>query len=470
MRAAPLAAARPSPATNTTIAPRLLIITDHTELGRALEQHVSIVWPEAECRVYAPLQSGDLHCAFTAFGYDAVLLDDCIERGRGRLWLDDLLRRPGFPPILYLAPGDVPALAAQFLERGAFECLVRERIDHRRLASALREAVQRRRQALVLLRTGSQAQREARFGAITIRGHRFVRELAVGGTSMVYLAESERAGDMVVLKVLREVPGAGEQHVQFARFLQEYELISHIRHPNVVRIHDLGISDDHAYIAMEYFPRGDLRAQIREGMAPQEAVRKLVQMASALQVVHAVGVLHRDLKPGNIMLRADGTLAIIDFGLAKHAQLDIDITGTGEIFGTPYYMSPEQGHAQPLDARSDLYSLGVIFYEMLTRRKPFRARTPMGVIYMHGNAPVPRLEGELQAYQGVLDRLLAKDPALRYGSAGELLEALAQLGAGTEPGGASAALETSGRTCGQQSLRSARRSSSRAAGRTGSEP
>ena len=119
----------------------------------------------------------------------------------------------------------------------------------------------------------------------------------------------------------------------------------------------------------------------------------LAQMASALQVVHEVGVLHRDLKPGNIMLRADGSLAIIDFGLAKHVDVPVDMTGTGEIFGTPYYMSPEQGHGQELDVRSDLYSLGVIFYEMLTRRKPYLAATPMGVIYLHAQRARARARG-----------------------------------------------------------------------------
>lgn len=416
--------ARTAPVTQSLIAPRVMIVTDHTELGRALEQHVSIIWPEAECRVHAPLQSGRFHSAFTAVAFDAVLLDDRVERGRGEEWFENLMHRPCFPPVLYLARGDDPALAVRIIERGAIDCLVRERIDHRRMANALREAVLRRRQQLALLRTGREAAQLSRFGPVTILGHRFVRELAVGGTSMVYLAESERAGDMVVLKVLRDAPENGDAHTQFARFLQEYELISKIRHPNVVRIFDLGIADDHAYIAMEYFQRGDLRAQIAKGMDRQAAVKDLAQMAGALQVVHAVGVLHRDLKPGNIMVRTDGSLAIIDFGLAKQSDVKIDMTGTGEIFGTPYYMSPEQGHGQALDVRSDLYSLGVIFFEMLTRKKPFMASTPMGVIYMHANSPIPQLAGELDIYQPLLDRLLAKEPADRYATAGELLEAL----------------------------------------------
>jgi eukaryotic-like serine/threonine-protein kinase len=416
-----------SPITQSSGAPRLLIITDHTELGRALEQHVSIVWPDADCRIHAPLQSGRLHSGFNAVGYDVVLLDDRIERGQGEKWLDNLLHRNAFPPIIYLARGDDPGLAQRVVQRGAIDCLARERIDHRRMADVLRKAIVRRREQLALWRTGPEAERLSQFGSATIRGHRFARELAIGGTSAVYLAESERAGEMVVLKVLRDSPTAGDEHTQFTRFLQEYELISKVRHPNVVRIFDLGIADDHAYLAMEYFPRGDLRSLIASGLDGGEALSYLAQMAAALEVVHAVGVLHRDLKPGNIMLRADGSVALIDFGLAKHVQVDAEITATGEIFGTPYYMSPEQGHAQPLDERSDLYSLGVIFYEMLMRQKPYIAQTPMAVIYMHANAPIPLLPEELRKYQPLLNKLLAKDPVHRFGTASALLAKIEEL-------------------------------------------
>jgi eukaryotic-like serine/threonine-protein kinase len=419
-------ASRPLAAASAAVAPRVMIVTDHTDLARALEQHISIVWSDAECRVHAPLVSGRLHSAFRAIGYDVVLLDHRSERGRGEEWLENFLYRNGFPPVIYLAPGDDPALAARVVKRGAVDFAIRERIDHRRLANSLREAVQRRRQDFALERTRPQAEQESCFGPVKILGHRFVRELAIGGTSMVYLAESERAGEMVVLKVLRDAPETGDEQLQYSRFLQEYELISRIRHPNVVRIFDLGISDDHAYIAMEYFPRGDLRAKIAKGIEPRQALQYLGQMAAALLVVHEVGVLHRDLKPGNIMERSDGSLALIDFGLAKHVDVQVEVTGTGEIFGTPYYMSPEQGHGQPLDVRSDLYSLGVIFYEMLTRKKPFLAPTPMGVIYLHGNAPIPELPAQLAAYRPIAEKLLAKAPAQRFASAHELLSEISR--------------------------------------------
>jgi serine/threonine protein kinase len=243
----------------------------------------------------------------------------------------------------------------------------------------------------------------------------------------VYLAESERAGAIVVLKVLRKVPDQDEAHGTFDRFLQEYEVVSKVDHPNVVRIYDLGVADDHAYIAMEYFPAGDLRERMRRKIEPEQAVEYLRQMAAALQAIHAVGVLHRDLKPGNVMLRNDGSLALIDFGLAKQLKLDMEITATGEIFGTPYYMSPEQGHGAEVDERSDVYSLGVIFYEMLTGKKPYLASTPMAVIYKHSHAPLPTLAPEISHLEPLVRRLLGKDPRDRYQSATQLLEAIAEV-------------------------------------------
>jgi serine/threonine protein kinase len=243
----------------------------------------------------------------------------------------------------------------------------------------------------------------------------------------VFLAESEKAGELVVLKVFREVPDKVEAHDTFNRFLQEYELVSRIRHPNVVRIHDLGIADDHAYIAMEYFSGGDLRARMRQPVTPVAALKVLAQIVRALAAIHGVGVLHRDLKPGNVMMRGDGTVALIDFGLAKQLALEAEITGTGEIFGTPYYMSPEQGHGEDVDVRSDFYSLGVIFYEMLMRRKPYNARSVMAVIYLHRNGPMPSLGEGLQRYEPLMKRLLAKAPADRFQSATEVGAAVDEL-------------------------------------------
>jgi len=255
-----------------------------------------------------------------------------------------------------------------------------------------------------------------------IKGYRFMRKLGSTEHSGVYLAERESTHLQVVLKVLRQMPGTDETIGAFDRFLQEYETIAAMDHPNIVRIYDLGVGDDHAHIAMEYLAGGDLRRRIEKGIPERAAVQYLRQIASALSAVHAKGVLHRDLKPGNIMLRKDGSIALIDFGLAKSAKLESEITDKGEIFGTPYYMSPEQGHGNAVDERSDIYSLGVIFFEMLTGTKPFKADTAMGIIYLHGNAPIPLLPTRFAKYQALLNMMLAKSPDDRLQSAAEIEE------------------------------------------------
>jgi serine/threonine protein kinase len=197
-----------------------------------------------------------------------------------------------------------------------------------------------------------------------------------------------------------------------------------VNHPNIVRLHELGVADDHAYLAMEYFPCGDLRRRMRAGLGPAAALGYAAQMARALAALHEAGILHRDLKPGNVMLRADDQVALIDFGMSKLAALEFEITETGLIFGTPHYMSPEQGHGQELDARSDLYSLGVVLYELLTGEKPYNAENPMAIIYMHRNAALPRLPARLVGLQPLLERLLGKQPQDRFASATQALTAL----------------------------------------------
>src|SRR5438105_216119 len=171
--------------------------------------------------------------------------------------------------------------------------------------------------------------------------------------------------------------------------------------------------------------RGSPGARAR-GVAhqPREALRLAAAIARALATIHAAGVLHRDLKPGNIMLREDGGIALIDFGLSKDAALALDVTDSGTIFGTPHYMSPEQGHGEPVDARSDLYSLGVILFEMLTGEKPYRAENPMAIVYKHRKEPVPQLPPQFAAMQPVLEGLLAKAPADRFAGAPQAAEAL----------------------------------------------
>ena len=395
-----------------------MIIDEQADFRTLLMHHVTTHWPDAIISAYDPVTAGHLPAEFSGAGNDLILLGS--RHGEDRDGVDVLrqfMSRDKFPPVVYFGTEDDQDEAHQLRPDAHF---IRDHINHDSLIVGLSDVLVARQR---VASTSSLFVGDMRTGIHPlIKGYRFMRKLGSTEHSGVYLAERESTHLQVVLKVLRQMPGQEDSIGAFDRFLQEYETIAAMDHPNIVRIYDLGVGDDHAHIAMEYLGGGDLRARIENGISERQSVQYLRQIASALSAVHAKGVLHRDLKPGNIMLRKDGSIALIDFGLAKSAKLEAEITDKGEIFGTPYYMSPEQGHGTGVDERSDIYSLGVIFYEMLTGQKPFRADTAMGIIYLHGNAPIPLLPTRASQYQALLNMMLAKAPADRLQSAAEIDE------------------------------------------------
>ena len=258
---------------------------------------------------------------------------------------------------------------------------------------------------------------------ITIDGYRMIRKLGEGGMSKVFLADELETQAQHVLKLLPIAADDDEEgNEMMQRFIQEFALVSQIDHPNVARIYHQGFTDSYAYIAMEYFPGGDLRELIARHLSPPVAVAILLQVAGALTAVHAQGIVHRDMKPDNVMIRADGSLALADFGIAKQTNSDFSRTKHGEVFGTPYYLAPEQALGMPVDQRTDIYSLGVVFFEMLTARRPFQADNAQALMYQHVNAPIPRLPAGLERFQPVIDMMMAKKQAERFTTANDLID------------------------------------------------
>ncbi|HEV3180472.1 MAG TPA: protein kinase [Steroidobacteraceae bacterium] len=409
---------------------RLLLIEEDAHRCAHIRQRLTAWRPHAQLVVHNPVSQGALASEFLAQGFDAVLLADEWPGGRGLNWARELTGRAGFAPLVLLCQGADPTVAREACALGAF-AVSREDLDGETFVHVLAAAERRQAHARAIWRSSRAGRETQRFGDAFVRGYRCIRRLSAGATTDLYVAESERAGTLVALKVARDRQDEGQPVDAFRRFLQEYEIAQRIDSPAVVRFYDLGVSDEHAWLVMEYFALGDLRRRMRAApLSPREALRYAVAIARALATVHAAGVLHRDLKPGNVMLREDGSIALIDFGLSKDAALALDMTDTGTIFGTPHYMSPEQGHAEALDARSDLYSLGVILFEMLTGEKPYRAENPMAIVYKHRKEPVPQLPPQLAAVQAVLERLLAKLPAGRCADAQQAADALEETLAG----------------------------------------
>jgi serine/threonine protein kinase len=275
--------------------------------------------------------------------------------------------------------------------------------------------------------TSSDRRRVPRVSFPTIRGYRFIQGIAVSPHAEVHLAFSEELGHNVAVKLVRLGKSVEEGPSDADRFDRERELLMRIRHPGIVDIYDWGSGADFHYIVTEYFPAGSLELRMRNLLSTRDAIDIFVQIAGALRVVHAASLTHRDLKPANVMLREDGEVVLIDFGLAKSIDETVPLTTAGEIRGSPYYVSPEQALGNTVDQRSDLYSLGVIMYEMLTGERPFKGSTVISILAAHQEDPIPRLPEKLAEFQPLIDGLLAKDPEQRITNADAAMAMLSKM-------------------------------------------
>jgi len=254
-----------------------------------------------------------------------------------------------------------------------------------------------------------------------VPGYALKKFLGSGGTADVFLAVDLKHARLAAVKVMARQRFA--EAVAVKRFIKEAQTISRLHHPNIVRVYETGKTDALRFMAMEFFPESlKQRIQNRKRIDPNEALAIANQVAAALFYAHGKGFIHRDIKPDNIMFRRDGTPVILDFGIARVLESTTQLTRSGMSMGTPRYMSPEQLNAKRADGRSDIYSLGVVLYEMLSGVPPFKGSQTMTVIMKHVTEPVPPLPGELAAYQPLVERMMAKERDKRPGTEKEWQE------------------------------------------------
>lgn len=418
---------------------RVLIIDDCEDFRLMASQYLAIEWPEVEVEEHDPVTDGIPGLDFDWSVYDVILLGHRQNSGHALDWLDNFCQSGKCPPVIFLVDSAEETIVVQALKSAAIDYTDTRNLGKTALIEAIKSAVAKRQQtteklanmdeesvSLSILHNQLRNIDKGDFlfkdnsKPINIKDYRILKELGKGGMSAVYLAERTTDKLLLALKILDNQ--LTNDNVQLERFIQEYAIISKLQSTFVVKIYEQGFTDERVYIAMEYFPGGDLKSHMNQPLTPKQSLTLIRDIGQALRAIHAEGIVHRDLKPKNIMFRQDKSLALVDFGSSKELNFQGDLTQYGQVIGTLYYMSPEQCKGALVDNRSDLYSLGIIFYEMITGKRAYTGKSPHEILDKHVNAPIPRLPELLLEYQELLERLLAKKTNERFQSADELLQ------------------------------------------------
>lgn len=466
---------------------RFFIIDDNAGFRLKLTQLLKSEWPGAKVEQFEPASQGWPGEDVDWSGYDLVFLDHFLNGDSGFEWYEVLKHKPHFPPTVIISAQPDPEIAVRVIKAGAENYLPKPQLTRDKLreivqeifshcgvatgstlkpgntgeqtvvkndntgssvritvAPSLAEAEKPKPQSppppaggaapgktateagppedskqSKIIRLPKKATASGSWPAIA--GHKILNKIGQGGMSTIYLAERAADKKQVVIKTLSMAMIDNKKTVMRAN--QEFKLISRIKNRHIVELIDQGTIGDVLYTIMEYFPNGDLKLRLRDGIKQRDALDYMRQIADGLNAIHGCGIIHRDLKPGNIMFREDNSLAIIDFGISKDINSTLELTNPGQIMGTPNYMAPEQGKgAYKPDARSDIYSLGIMFYEMLTGKKPYAAPTGAAILYKHLHDPIPHLPNQFYELQPLLDKMLAKFPHQRFQSAYDLIQ------------------------------------------------
>lgn len=348
----------------------------------------------------------------------ALVISDIRMPGMDGFAFAMALRRDpaiGYPDIIFVSGLDDREQYRTAMHVGAYDFLVKP-FKSQEIADTVKECLETRK-----IRHRGRALTETAATAAAalprIPGYELIQRLGEGAVSVVYLATHLATRDQHALKILKLHTIDANTQEAVNRFMSEYNMLEATSHPNVARVYAHGVGDQCLYIGMEHLPGGDLRLDIEAGMPAGQAQLRAAEIASALSAIHAAGIIHRDLKPANILMRMTGEAVLADFGIAKQLGAQLSLTQTEMVMGTPYYMSPEQARGGAVGPASDIYALGILFFEMLSGKRPYVGKTPTEVMGKHLSAPVPLLPAHLAKYQPVIDVLMAKRPTDRYPNA-----------------------------------------------------
>ncbi len=409
----------------------VLIIENSKRSLQIMRRFLAKNLPDVSVNEYQPEQAGMAPPSFDWGQYAVVFIsEDLGAAGTGIEWLQKYGQYNSFPASVFISSSGEQRIVGEALKAGAHTVIVKRDLSPDTLseaAVAAVEAFEEKRKSstggVTTSAAGGKSDEEiveqARGESAGDGGYAFKRLIGQGAMSRVYLAERMSDNLTVVLKIMDGNLSAEDESVK--RFIQEASLAQEINSPYVVKIYEQGFTNKYGFMAMEFFSRGDLKQRIENGISPNNAFRYCLAIASGLEKIHEVGIIHRDLKPANIMFRGDDQLAIADFGISKRVDQTTQLTQAGMVMGTPYYMSPEQLRAEPLDQRADLYSLGIMMFELLTGRKPFDADSIPGIALKHLQTEAEPLPHKFNKLEPIFRKLIAKDRNERYSNATEVI-------------------------------------------------
>ena len=340
--------------------------------------------------------------------------------------------RVNCPPIIILVSTDLVPHTTSFIEAGAFAVVRKDTLSFNRLhhillqalaASSLHVAENAAPQTVPAPHYGqfsfaTDGQRQV----LEIDGYRYLSNLASGQFAQVFFAEDIHTGGRAVIKVQTNAP---IQNIAALRtILTRGAAINRHHNHNLVGVLDSGIAGTFPYVVLEFLSHGDLRQHMKGDLSVAKKITLLVSLLDALASLHRTGYVHADLKPENIFVRKDGTIVLIDFNISTPFGLAVNASATGDVLGTPAYMSPEQGAGLVVNASADIYAAGIVFVEMLVGKLPFAADTPAQTIFKHLHDDIPLLPLPIRHLQVVVDEMLAKNPTERFATAAAAKAAL----------------------------------------------